>query len=729
MRRAAASASLLLTLLLLAPAAARAESETDVMLLIDLSGTMKRNDPDGYRYVGAEQFLTLLTLFNSFGRNKAGVVIFGNDGRVARPLDYITSDQASHYQSLFSGLRFEDATELGKGLDEALKELTRSGGRTKSMVVISDGWVEGNPSTRRTQDWEQAKAAAEQEMWGDVVPRLKAAGVKVYTIGLFGPAGKDRRGEPTLRRLARETGGFFEAVSDPADFSRIYQKMLYDIETPAELIPMKEPGGRIKLTPGDVGLIITGPKGFSLTDPHGRIYPGAESPVRQEHFEYRDGGAILFLERPSELGGLDQNWTGDWGVNISGEGQVAKLSPVRIVRDASQPPRSFYFKNEYVPLRFGLVVRADADKRTRDLLNACEVKYTLVPEAPGAGGVLAGRLEKVAGADLYAGEQLIEKQGEYRVEIQMICKLDQHGEIKFAQNVEHFDVHPEEVLSLGTYLPDQAGTGDRQEFTLGDWFKVRAGVTQNARDNFPFLKGFKTESFRLKLHYPSGSEQEVPVTVRGDAEPESEDIHFDEWGELTVGAEVRGALVTTQPGRDELISYPFRAKTSKKIRSTLTLWAMAVRAGGWLWKTLAALSVLTGLFVFLRHQQWKRLPQMSLRNEDVDQSLGGDESEIGFGEKLRRDFRHGPRYYIGGPESDAEVKLPGGDGQRIAEIGMAGPPFFERYYVRPLGPKAIHLNGSLLNTGVRATIKRDDLLKIEGMDELKFEPTDPAELD
>src|SRR5262249_14653527 len=147
------------------------------------SGTMKQNDPQGLRYYGADQFLSMLSYYNR-NQNRAGVVTFGNSARELMPFGYVSRDKAGKYHDLFADLPIDDWTELGQGLQLSLQAMRSTGSRNRSIILISDGYIEGNPDTRG-MDKDPARTAAESELWQRIVPSLKSEGIKVYAIGLY----------------------------------------------------------------------------------------------------------------------------------------------------------------------------------------------------------------------------------------------------------------------------------------------------------------------------------------------------------------------------------------------------------------------------------------------------------------------------------------------------------------------------------------------------------------
>src|SRR5260370_42456803 len=100
-------------------------------------------------------------MFSVYGTNRGGVVAFGNDASDIIKLEYLSFDQAGKRKPILEQLGSEDWTELGKGLDRS-KIMLGSSERRRSIILISDGKVEGNPHSRGVSP-EQARDHANRE--------------------------------------------------------------------------------------------------------------------------------------------------------------------------------------------------------------------------------------------------------------------------------------------------------------------------------------------------------------------------------------------------------------------------------------------------------------------------------------------------------------------------------------------------------------------------------------
>lgn len=171
----------------------------DLMLALDLSGSMVRTD---FALDGAEisRLDAVKRVGGAFvrgrGGDRVGLVIFGAKAYVAAPLSYDVESIARTVEEAVIGISGR-STNIGDGLGLALKRLMATEAASKVVVLLSDG--RSNAGAARPRD--VAALAAD-------------AGIRVHTIAL-GPkdettAEEGERGvvdAATLRAIAELSGG------------------------------------------------------------------------------------------------------------------------------------------------------------------------------------------------------------------------------------------------------------------------------------------------------------------------------------------------------------------------------------------------------------------------------------------------------------------------------------------------------------------------------------------
>ncbi|MDB6061203.1 MAG: von Willebrand factor [Verrucomicrobiaceae bacterium] len=201
------------------PPAATATTHPDVRVLIDISGSMKQNDPNNLRKPALE---LLVHLFPKDA--KAGVWLFGESVDVLVPDQKITeawrTDARKKAAQISSSSLY---TNIPAALDRASAGVDKD--YRTSIILLTDGMVDISKSAAEN-------AAARQKLLTEILPRLRQANVIVHTVALSKFADRE-----LMERLAADTGGLF-AVAENADaLNRIFVQAL-DASAPAEQVPL-----------------------------------------------------------------------------------------------------------------------------------------------------------------------------------------------------------------------------------------------------------------------------------------------------------------------------------------------------------------------------------------------------------------------------------------------------------------------------------------------------------
>ncbi len=194
----------------------------DVRLVIDVSGSMKRNDPNDLRQPAVELLMQLLP-----EGSKAGVWTFGKYVNMLVPhrvVDDKWRDMArSKAQDINSVGLF---TNIGDALERAAHDAkSPKPDWNTSIILLTDGMVD--------IDKDPAKNKAEWRRIADeVLPKLHKAGFTVHTIALSDNADKD-----LMQKLALTTDGIAAVANNADDLMKIFLKA-FDVAAPAQKLPM-----------------------------------------------------------------------------------------------------------------------------------------------------------------------------------------------------------------------------------------------------------------------------------------------------------------------------------------------------------------------------------------------------------------------------------------------------------------------------------------------------------
>jgi Ca-activated chloride channel family protein len=195
----------------------------NIVLAIDLSSSMLAQDfqPQNRLEVAKEVVKRFITARSS---DRIGVVAFAAEALTQVPLTTDYPVVTGAVDNLAAG-QLEDGTAIGTAIATAANRLRDAPGRSRVMILLTDGENNRGAIDPRTA----AKAAA-------------VFGIKIYTIGvgtegmapvpvgrgLFGLRYENRLvriDEPLLTDIAKTTGGRYYRARDAAALQRIYQEI------------------------------------------------------------------------------------------------------------------------------------------------------------------------------------------------------------------------------------------------------------------------------------------------------------------------------------------------------------------------------------------------------------------------------------------------------------------------------------------------------------------------
>ncbi|MCD9457875.1 VWA domain-containing protein [Marinibactrum halimedae] len=223
-REVASLSMVLFTVLWMVTFSAMAQSpqKADVRLVIDISGSMKQNDPNNLRRPAVDLLVKLLP-----EGSKAGVWTFGQsvDQLVSHQVvdeQWAKNASAKARNIHSSGLY----TNIGQALETALADASTLDKTFRSnIILLTDGMVDiSKEQDDNLVEW--------RRIVDETIPKLKEAGVVVHTIAL-----SDNADTRLLNRLALSTDGI-AAVAKTADELMQVFLQAFDQAAPSEQLPL-----------------------------------------------------------------------------------------------------------------------------------------------------------------------------------------------------------------------------------------------------------------------------------------------------------------------------------------------------------------------------------------------------------------------------------------------------------------------------------------------------------
>jgi len=200
------------------------EPISDVRILIDVSGSMKKNDPQNLRTPALEMIVGLLP-----DQSKAGVWTFAKYVNMLVPQREVTkkwrTDAKKQTGKIHSNGLFTDIEQV---LNKATANQTKPNNKLRrSVILLSDGLVDISTNPK-------ASETSRKRILNEVVPKLKQANIAVHTIALSSSSDQE-----LLREIALETDGWYEQVDDAEQLQRVFLH-LFEKAAKRDTVPLKE---------------------------------------------------------------------------------------------------------------------------------------------------------------------------------------------------------------------------------------------------------------------------------------------------------------------------------------------------------------------------------------------------------------------------------------------------------------------------------------------------------
>lgn len=289
---------------------------TDVVLVLDTSGSMLITDPDKLRNEGAK----LLLQFLKKG-DRLGIVSFADNSSVIRPLSDYSSEQEREVSKTISNLEITGQyTNLVTGV-EAAKEMLDKDRRERSsqvIVLMSDGKMEPHPRAGTPE-------FISRILFEFYLPELKSKGVKIHTLSFSDQADKD-----LLRQIAAATEAvsWFTPTADKIHES--YAELFLVVKKP-QIVPLTSKGFRIDADIKEVTFYINREAAsgdLQLLTPTGRKVSVAEPGPGGKWFSGKKFDVITILQPEA----------GNWQVNglMQNDSFATAITNLRLITDFPQ---------------------------------------------------------------------------------------------------------------------------------------------------------------------------------------------------------------------------------------------------------------------------------------------------------------------------------------------------------------------------------------------------------
>nr|WP_284047493.1 VWA domain-containing protein [Guyparkeria hydrothermalis] len=262
---------------------AHAASEPELHVLIDVSGSMKKTDPENLR----EPALRLLGDLVP-EQSRVQVDLFGNRITTELPASRATPDTKRAMRAAAERIRSnEPFTDIPAALEAANGDWGED--TQRNVILLSDGKVDISPDTAVN---ERATARLRDQ----VIPALIDAEVQVHTVALSAAAD-----DAILTEIAERTGGLALSARSNADLQRVFLS-LFEATAPRTGVPLVENRFRVDESISELTLVVfrqqgANPTRIKLPD-GGEVDAGIASTLANWRWDDSAGRDLITVQDP-----------------------------------------------------------------------------------------------------------------------------------------------------------------------------------------------------------------------------------------------------------------------------------------------------------------------------------------------------------------------------------------------------------------------------------------------
>ena len=215
----------LISLTLFTPQLFAEEQALDVAIIMDTSGSMKKNDPNKLRREAAKMFVALLDR-----KDRVSLVSFS--GRAYPITRFLSLNERKNEQKLLKSIDKLIAngkfTNLHDALQRGYELLTSKSkkGHAKHIILMSDGKMDMGKKERNLRLLEKTLE--------ELTPKLARENIKVHTVAFTKKAYI-----PLLKLAANDTDGQFVLLNTPQGIHQVFETLFERAKLP-EMLPLRE---------------------------------------------------------------------------------------------------------------------------------------------------------------------------------------------------------------------------------------------------------------------------------------------------------------------------------------------------------------------------------------------------------------------------------------------------------------------------------------------------------
>lgn len=329
--------------------ASAAEEKSDARILIDISGSMKKNDPQNLRRPALRMLVGLLP-----EDARAGVWTFGQYVNMLIPLGQVDAAwkskaraEAGNIASPGQFTNIEDVIKRSMADWEGSPTLYQ-----RHLVLLTDGMVDISKDPKKN-------AASRRRILEQLLPKLRSLGAQVHTIAL-----SERADHELMQTLSRDTGGWYEQVGDAEQLQRVFLRIFEKVGRP-DTVPLKDNKFLVDSSIQEVTLLVfrkADAEPTQVITPSGAQFDAKSTP--QNVSWHRDVGYdMLTISHPE---------TGEWRIQAAMDPDNRVIVVTDLKMRSSQLPSRFVL-GEVLPVAVSFTNQGKQITR-KDFLDVVNLK-------------------------------------------------------------------------------------------------------------------------------------------------------------------------------------------------------------------------------------------------------------------------------------------------------------------------------------------------------------------
>ncbi len=267
--------------------ALESEQADEIQVLIDVSGSMKQNDPDNQRIAASKLLISLVP-------EKAKVSIWLFAEKASELIRSNAVDAAWRQQALQATAKI-NSRGIYTNIEEAIQTVLQAGfaGKgAKHLILLTDGMVDISKDIMVSAD-------SRERILSEWIPKLQALNIKALTIALSDQADKE-----LLEKLAFDTGGWHEAAANAEQLQRAFLKMMLKA-APKDNLPLTGNQFKVDSSVKEFSLLAFKKAGSAPS----RLFTPQQTKIDKQTLSAK----VAWLETPTnDLITVSQPEVGDW---------------------------------------------------------------------------------------------------------------------------------------------------------------------------------------------------------------------------------------------------------------------------------------------------------------------------------------------------------------------------------------------------------------------------------